>query len=342
MLLKELREELKKYNEEDLKNIICELYKSIPKARREEKDIEQIIKDYTAYKSIGKMEKNNKAVNMEELKPQIEQFIEYAYNQYYYIPNKFIHKKERPKWRFIIKNYMKDLEAVPASSEEGKAATDLYKRLYELLSHACAFWTFNTDDPFRSIGIKQTEVLDRIIKRMLIDGVEEQGIKSALMLVINSHVDRETLHSGMIMVLISNLKTSDAKEAAIKQCGIYRKELDEQWKGTSKKSYSTSNSEFRHTEKMNNITEAVFRLYCELCEYDEAVLYFHKNYKERSKEVALYILLELIYEYDLKEYWTREFDRAVSLNIKPREGLMKTYQILKETGEFGDGFYYYM
>lgn len=37
MLIKEVREVLNKYREEDLKQIICELYKSIPKERREKK-----------------------------------------------------------------------------------------------------------------------------------------------------------------------------------------------------------------------------------------------------------------------------------------------------------------
>lgn len=209
-------------------------------------------------------------------------------------------------------------------------------------AYACAYWLFTTDDPFRSIGIKQTEVLNKAISGILLEGVNAQCIRTALELTINSEVDRETLHSELFDVLLRNLKTTDAKDIAIGQCLVMKTEFEQQReksKATKAKTASYSNDDYSIREKINYITEMVFRLYCSLCEYDEAIQYFHKNHIERDKEITIYILLELLYEYDMKEYWLREYERAVSAGIEPRSGLKKIYKIVKETGEFTDSFY---
>lgn len=60
------------------------MYKSIPKKLKEEKNIDAILQDVHAYMNIGKAARiKGKAINMNVLKPQVEQFIEYAYMSYY-------------------------------------------------------------------------------------------------------------------------------------------------------------------------------------------------------------------------------------------------------------------
>ena len=86
-------------------------------------------------------------------------------------PNSFIHKKERLKWRFIVKDYIKDLQSISVDGKEGKDATDLLEKLYGMLCYACCYYIFNTDNPFRSIGIGQAVLLDLIITRKLGNGL---------------------------------------------------------------------------------------------------------------------------------------------------------------------------
>ena len=340
MLLKEVKDELNKYKEDELKLIICELYKSIPKSQRESKDIDDIIRNIQNYKSTGKTSGSQKQTkSAAELQPEIEQFIEYAYNQYYMGPNRYVHKKDRPKWRFMVKSYIKALEAVPSGSEEGKLASDLLRQLYGVLSYACAYWLFTTDDPFRSIGIEQTEVLNKVIVRILGEGVNDQNIKTALEVTVNSQVDSETSHSHLLAVFISNLRITDAKETAVKQCITMREELYPPVDKPVKKGSNYSNQTYERERKNNIIVELIFRLYCSLCEYEEAINYFHKNHKESDKEIFIYRLLYLLFEYDLNEYWNREYVRAVKTGVKPRKSLQDMYKVLQETGELGDTFY---
>lgn len=331
MLVSELRELLKKYKEEDLRLLISEMYKSMPKKLREYKDIDALLQDVHVYMRIGKVERTqDRQIDAGEIKREIELFIDYAYKQYYFAPNSFVHKKERPKWRFKVKNYIKDLQGIPVEGPDGRTATDLLVKLYEMLSYACGHYIFNTDNPFKSVAIGQTALLDTVITRKLGSGINKESVKSAIALVINSSVDRETLHSFLIIVLVENFKSPDSKEIAIEQCMALKAEMEKPKPNPSKKSWVSDSSNYEREDKINNLVETVFRLNIALCEYEEAIKYFNSNYIERDKEVSLYILLSLLLEYDLKEYWVGEYNRALKKGVKPREALQKTYKYIQE------------
>src|SRR5690554_5502980 len=103
MLLPDLRELLKKKNEKELRILIAEMYKLIPKKLREEKNIDSLLIDIKAYTAMNKgKSKQANPINFRSLKNEIELFIENAYQQNYFAPNKYVHKKDRPKWRFKV------------------------------------------------------------------------------------------------------------------------------------------------------------------------------------------------------------------------------------------------
>ena len=180
MRVSELRELLKKYKEQELNILIVEMYKAMPKKVREEKEIDKLLQNVEGFLSVGKTKKVKEQVDLDMLKPEIEQFIAYAYKQYYFAPNSYVHKKERPKWRFKVKAYIKSLQGIPADGEEGKIATDLLGKLYGMLSYACGYYIFNTENPFRSVGIVQTDLVDNIIGRKFGNGFSKESIRSAI------------------------------------------------------------------------------------------------------------------------------------------------------------------
>lgn len=335
MLVSELRELIKKYKEEDLRLLISEMYKAMPKKLREDKDIDALVNDVHAYLNTGKaIRKQCTQKDINNLKAEIEQFIDYAYKQYYFAPNSIVHKKERPKWRFKVKAYIKDLQCFPVEGEEGITATNLLEKLYEMLSYGCGYYIFNTDNPFWSVGIAQTELLDIVIKRKLGNGISQETIKASIDLVINSILDTNTLYSSLMLVLISNLKTPDSKELAIEQCKALKAELDRP--KASKKSRFSDSSDYIRTEKVNNIAEMVFRLYVSLSEYEKAIKYYCDSNVEWDKEISLYVLLSLLREYELKEYWLREYDEAVKKGVNPRTALQNTYKYIRENDKLPD------
>ncbi|MDD4569648.1 MAG: hypothetical protein PHE70_05930 [Tepidanaerobacteraceae bacterium] len=331
MLVSELRELIKKYKEEDLRLLISEMYKAIPKKLREDKDIDALLQDVHAYLRTRKVKrKQDRQTDVKVLKPEIDLFIDYAYKQYYFAPNSFVHKKERPKWRFKVRTYIKSLQGVSIEGADGKTATDLLEKLYEMLCYACGYYIFSTDNPFRSVGIEQTELLDIVITRKLGIGISKESVKSVIALVINGRADRETLHSSLINVLIANLKTPDSKEIAIEQSMALKAELDKSKRNLSKKSWVSGSSDYEREEKINNLVEMVFKLNVALCEYEKAIKYYNGNNVEWDNEVSLYVLLNLLLEYELKEYWLREYDKAVKKGVKPREALQRTYKYIQK------------
>lgn len=341
MLISEVKELLKKYKEEELRLLISEMYKSMPKKLREEKNIDALLQDVHAHLRLGKVQKiKNNQIQIKDLNLEINQFIDYAYKQYYFAPNSYVHKKERPKWRFKVKAYIKNLQGISVEGEEGKESTNLLEKLYNMLCYACGYYIFSTDDPFRSVGIEQTVLLDVIIIRKFGNEINKESIKSAVTLVINSRVDRETLHSSLIKVLIKNLKSPDSKKIAIEQCMFLKEELNISKPRSSKKLWLSDSSDFMKREKINNLVEMVFRLNVALCEYDEAIKYFKYNSVELDSEVSLYVLLSLLLEYELKEYWLKEYDEALKKGVKPREALQKTYKYIKENDNLPEHFLY--
>jgi hypothetical protein len=154
----------------------------------------------------------DRETDIKDLKPEIERFVDYAYNQYYFAPNSYVHKKERSKWRFKVKAYIKSLQGVPVYGENGIGATDLLEKLYNMLCYACGYYIFNTENPFKSVGIEQTVLLDIILKRKFGSGISKESVKSAAALVINSRVDRETVHSDLINLLVENLNLQILKK----------------------------------------------------------------------------------------------------------------------------------
>ncbi len=334
MKVTELRDLLKQYEEDDLRLIIVEMYKSMPKNLREEKDTDSLVKDIQKVVQNRKAAKEPELVDVYRLKAQIELFIDYAYKQYYFAPNSYVHKKDRPKWRFMVKSFIKDLQQVPPDSPEGDIATDLLEKLFDMLCYGTHYYIFSTEDPFRSIGMEREELFDLVVSGKLRKGIKPEFIHS----IVKSIVDNR--YCAMINVLISNLKTPDARMMTIEQCILLKKELD------LVKPVRKSNSQYVYDEKqdkwvkkVNRLVNIIVRTYMALCEYDEAIKYFKTFFIGKDKEVVLYHVLDLLQSYEMKDLWLREYDEAVSKGVEPRKSINMTRKALLEKGTFPESIY---
>ena len=80
MLLSEIKEVLKKYEQNDLRLLVLEMYKAMPKKLREDKDIDALLQDLQSQLNTNKNEKTSvKQTDVMKLKVEINQFINYAY-----------------------------------------------------------------------------------------------------------------------------------------------------------------------------------------------------------------------------------------------------------------------
>jgi len=321
----DLRTALKKYDLDTLIEIAVTLYKVIPKGRKEDEGLDEILLDFSRGKAPVKKEP---AVDFDSLKAEIEQFIEYADEQYYYAPNRYVRKEKRSKWRFEVKRFIKDLLSVRGENSEDAAR--LLTDIYAMLCYACNFWIFSSDDPFSAVGYKQTDFLRLVLEKLFFSGFDEATVRTAVFLTLDSNVDRETLYTGLSGVLVDVLKTPDTKELALKHCIAYKDGYDEYQTSKEVFSYkasSWSSDDYRKRRHSNNSVDLYLMLKISLFEIDDGIDYFWKNYVERDREITLYCLLRFLNSQN--DLWIREYEKAVANGIKPRDNLKKEYTARK-------------
>jgi hypothetical protein len=138
---------LEKHSQEQLRFIIKELYKAIPKQQKENRQIDALIEDPQGFLSAGPSA-GTVAPDFHSLKEEIETFIDYVNKDYYLAPNRVVPKKQRSQWRFVVKRFHKDLIVIANQNETDlPAAAEFLEKLYSLLCHGCGYYIFTSDDP---------------------------------------------------------------------------------------------------------------------------------------------------------------------------------------------------
>ncbi len=331
MKVSEVRSIIEKYSPDQLRLIITQLYKAVPKAIKENNDIDGILKDPDSLTQSKSKTRQQELPDIELLRDETERFVEDAYNQYYFAPNRFVSKKDRPKWRFIVKRLYKDFLAAASDTENLPEAAQLLEKLYQLLCYSCHYILFNTDDPFQSAGIEQTEFFRRVLALKFQSEDIDTAVKNALSMMVDNPLNRYTLHGSLMEVILEFLKTPDLRELGIAKCSELLNTL--KWAPPPKDADYNSTYKYKKQEKLNNLTEMGFLCYAQLYEYDKAISFFKNNYIEDNSEIALYVLLRLLFDLNQKDYFLQEYEKALKNGITPRQSLTKMYRSIKESGE---------
>ena len=319
MKVQELRQLLAASERENLEKAFVEAYKQIRKGQKEE--IDPVITDILQGKEMEK-----KAVESVEdfagLERQITVFLENAYAQNYFAPNRVIPKSQRPKWRFMVKNFIKELGKIPLESSDYQKAVKLLSNLYELICAACNYYLFSTEDAFRSIGWEQPEFFNLLVKKTFAAGYSREDISKLLLMAATGGLSRESLHIQQEAVLLGGLKTSDVKCIAMEEA---QKLVDDRMKklsGLGKNDHRRYDME----EDVNELCAMIVLISIELAEPEEGVKYYFKHTMESDKEIALYRVLSLINRMDEKELWIKTYEYGLKNKIKPRERLRAEYR----------------
>lgn len=333
MKIADVKKYIASHSEEQLKLAITEIYKAIPKAIKESKDIDSIILNPENYIAANrKSKKKSQVPDIELLRIDTETFIEFAQNQFYSTPNQFVSKKERPKWRFVVKRIYKELFLASQNEANLPDAAELLEKLYNLMCYSCKYTIFNSYDSFESIGIQQKEFFSKVL--FLKYQIEPKNIfiKNALQLVLDNSLNRYTLYADLIEVIISFLKSTDMIEMAIKQTN-----------SLLQKEKKTSNSiagysKYDKEQNINTLAEFGFFCYVKLFEMDKAIDFYKINCVRSNEEVALYVLLKLLFSINEKDCFMREYENAIQIGVKPRKELAQMYNFAKETGNLPEYF----
>lgn len=327
MKIADIKNYLSNYSENELKSIVLELYKAIPKKTKESKKIDSIIEDLSTYIDTKKIKKRPQELpDIECLSDEIEKFVNLVNMHYYVAPNRLIHEKEKSKWRFRVKRFYKELILCSQDIKNIEILSNLLEKLYNLLCYACEYIVFRTEDPFGAINIKQTDFFDKLLYFKYQVEKKEIFIKNAISLMYKNYLDRNTLYTELMDVIFNYIKTTDLLEMALEENNkLIQLEINNSLDKTN-----NYKSTYRVVENINNLTKFGFLCYIRLSEVDEAVNYFYKNYRYDDKEVKWYMLLTMLCKLGYNEIYIREYERAVNSKIKPRESLQKIYKLIKQ------------
>ena len=97
MKVAELNKTIGGYTTEQLRRLLVEMYKAMPKRVKEDHGIDDMICNPASKRNNGKSEVEP---DIGSLASETERFVSNAYNDYYYIPNPVVPKRERSQCRF--------------------------------------------------------------------------------------------------------------------------------------------------------------------------------------------------------------------------------------------------
>lgn len=322
MKVQDLRKLLSEADRERLEKAFVECYKIFSKNRKEE--IDDMIISILAGNDVKKKEKAEQ-VDFEALEKEILAFVENAYAQNYFVPNRVIPKSQRPKWRFLVKDYIKQLQKIPVGSEYFSRGVKLLRDLYHMLCYGCRDSIFSTEDPFRSVGWGQKELFGLLVKKTFSLGYSKENISQLLADACGGGLSMEALHIENMLGLLSELKNSDVRYTAIEAAKELVEEKMEKLSSLKKNAHGSYNL----LETANNLCGMVLMIGIVLAEPEDGVEYFFNCCKEPTPEIVLYKALDYVDYVGDDKLWMWVYEYGVKRKIKPRESLVREYERLK-------------
>lgn len=323
MKIQELRTLLSASDRAHLEKAFAECYKQLRKAQKEE--IDSVLIGILEGKSMEK-KKTGDSIDFEELEQQITAFMKNAYDQNYFVPNRIIPKGQRPKWRFMVKNFIKELEKIPPENDNYQKAVKLLTDLYQLICEACNYYLFSTDDPFRSIGWEQPAFFELLVKKTFAAGYSRENISLLLLYATTGGLSREALHVYQEIILLNSLKTSDVSYMAMEEA---KKLIDERTKKLSSLQKYDSQRYYLESE-IDELCSMILLTAIKLAEPEQGIDYYFKHSTRTDKEITLYRALDLISRIDDNDLWMKVYEYGIQKKIKPRDDLIRTYEKLKK------------
>ena len=327
MKIQEFRDKMKKCSRDDVEKIASELYKLLPKSKKEE-DADPLIEDIISGKTAEKKRKTNEALDFDALKAEINEFLEHVDLELYIMPNRTVPKNKRSKWRFEVKNFVKMLDTVPTDGVNGEESAKLLRELYHRLAYGCGYYIFPSDDPFQSVGIRQPEFYEMLVKRTFATGFTDENIKNMLIDATAVFIDRNSLYSELEAIYAGALMTSDLKYKAL---GFIKEFVEKYEAKLQNNKRDRSLDSYRVKRCIEELCETMLIISILLYEPEDAVEYYWQHDLERDDEIKLYKILDTINTFGDEQLWIQVYEDGLKKNINPRDSLEKQSRKLKNT-----------
>lgn len=319
MKVGELRTLLKDKDQKLMNDAFVEVYKLLPKNKKEEADV--MIASILS--GQGKAVKKVETMDMDSLLNEMRDFMQCAYEGLYIQPNRIIPKSERSKWRFKVKSYLKVLFDLKINDPYFKMGVLYLEEFYKMLSYGCGVYIFSADDPFRSVGIAQEQLLENIAERKRYLELDDKDIEKMIQMACISYLSSECLHVMLVGVLWSFFADSKYRQSFVD----IGKAMIEKYEGELQKLKKYDSRFIGLSGDISELNELVFVFSQEMNKQDMDYYYRHSHHNDN--EIALFCLLKLIEIFGDKEKWIEAYEYALKKKIKPRDTLINKYKKIR-------------
>lgn len=323
MKVAEIRQRLKAFPQDTMIELFVAAYKHVPKDRKEAIIDDLILHGFPNPQEKAAAKKKAKTapqVDFPALSAEIKRFLENAYAQNYFAPNRVIPKAQRPKWRFLVMRYIKELNSIQAADPHFNEANELLAKLFEMIAYACNYYLFSTEDAFASIRMPQEVFYEIVVSRLLTGSPSADAIKRSIQLAVEAGLSTESLPEYMYEKLIPLLSTEDLKHQAVEQTMLLVKE------------YEKMHDKYIIDSRKERCAELILRLMITMDKTEEGISLFYpvlRRQKKSQAETTLYIVLRILEAYGKTQDWLQTYEKALADKMKPREYLCRRYAELK-------------
>ena len=276
---------------------MVELYKTIPKKIKEEKEIDDIIFN------IGKpVPLKKEIVNYEDLANEVLSFISDVDAGLYSSPNRIIPKTERSKWRFKVKKYYKNLVKISPESPEGECATNLLIMLYNRLSTGSTYLTFSSWNTFGALGVHQNDYFYMLMKRILFKDIQKENLSKCAN-ILSNYTDSNNFSKSNYETFKCFLITPEERKLGIEVLLELRdsiKDVLSNVKGDIEK--------YEYGHRVELIDETIMEIYFSMNMVDEGIKYI-KNTGITKKEKLYKLVLSSLKEEELYDDWLKIYNK---------------------------------
>src|SRR5262245_15191252 len=161
MRVAELTKTIGGYRTEQLRVLLVEMYKAMPKRVKDDFGIDDLICNPPSKRN---KQKSDAVPGIEALAAETEQFISHAYSQYYYVPNSVVPARKRTQWRFIALRLYKHINHATSIDANTAKAAELLENLYVMLCYSCRYTLFSGYDSFQSVKVEQEEFFRTVLR----------------------------------------------------------------------------------------------------------------------------------------------------------------------------------
>lgn len=315
MKVKELRALLSQHTRDDLELIAEKLYRLIPAAQREKKDVDLLVENPSRFVQSTKRRKEPTMDPIDAIY-DAKDFLENAKEGNYFAPNRTISKKQRSQWRFAAKKIYLGLTQACNIPEYREEAAKLLEEMFLLLCKATQVYIFASTEPFQTIGVPIADFLRQALLGIRGDILTDDWARRALDLTAYSmHIKYYSL--DLVAVVMDLFPTAPAREMVI---DLGKRLLN-----------------VRKVPKVQDPYIAILLFHLQLAQKDvESAI---KDFKEVSKRyerrnAIFYRTLQILKAENYPKEWMSEYEKGLKEGIKPWSDMESTYQQILETGQF--------